>query len=411
MRIKSNIQMALASIGAAKWRSFLTMLGVIIGVMSVVTIVSLGEGVKQQLTRQINHTGKDLITVRGGHVANRDSHGRIVDVNILNLFAGNNLSEADYQAVQKTKNLSMVAPFAVVTGVPQINGQTPGGNNISIIATNEKAALALKQNVLYGAFFEAKDNKTAVAVVGKRVAENLFKENVPLGRSFELRGKKVVVSGVFSEFEASPLTPGVDYNNAIFIPYDFGKELVGGPLQPYQILVRPSDGTSPEQVASDLSVQLQNAHGGQVDFSVLQAADSIELANGILTVLTNLVSAVAAISLVVGGIGIMNIMLVAVSERTHEIGIRKSVGATNRQILNQFITEAIMLSGTGGILGVLLSLLANYLLRVFTNLQPVITLPIMGVAVGVALVVGVVFGVTPALKAARKDPIDALRRI
>lgn len=403
--------MALASIGAAKWRSFLTMLGVIIGVLSVVTIVSLGEGVKQQLTRQITHTGADLITVRGGQLVNRDSNGRIVDVNILSLFAGSNLSEADYQTVQKAKNTSLVAPFAVVTGLPQVNGQTPGGNSTSIIATNEKAAQALNQNILYGTFFEAKDNKSPVAVIGKRVAEKLFKENVPLGRSFELRGKKVIISGVFSEFEASPLTPGVDYNNAIFIPYDFGKELVGGPLQPYQILVRPTEAVSSEQLSKDLSADLQKAHGGQVDFTVLEAADSVVLASGILTVLTSLVSAVAAISLIVGGIGIMNIMLVAVSERTHEIGIRKSVGATNRQILNQFMTEAIMLSGTGGILGVLLSLLANYMLRVFTSLEPVITLPIMGIAVGVALFVGVIFGVTPALKAARKDPIEALRRI
>lgn len=410
MRIKSNVQMALASIGAAKWRSFLTMLGVIIGVLSVVTIVSLGEGVKQQLTRQITHTGTDLITVRGGRVANRDSSGRIVDVNILNLFSGSNLSDADYQTVQKTKNLALVAPFAVVNGVPQVDGKNIDGN-VSIIATNDKAALALKQDILYGRYFEAKDSKEAVAVIGKRVAERLFKENVPLGRSFELRGKKVTVNGIFSEFEASPLTPGVDYNNAIFIPYDFGKELLGGQLQPYQILVRPADSVSPEEVSKDLTAGLQNAHGGQVDFTVLQAADSLELANGILTVLTNLVSAVAAISLIVGGIGIMNIMLVAVSERTHEIGIRKSVGATNRQILTQFMTEAIMLSATGGIVGVLLSLVANYFLRVLTNLQPVITLPIMVVAVGVALAVGVVFGVTPALKAARKDPIVALRRI
>jgi putative ABC transport system permease protein len=156
-------------------------------------------------------------------------------------------------------------------------------------------------------------------------------------------------------------------------------------------------------VAAKLTDGLKAAHGGQADFTVLQASDSIELAGSVLNLLTAMVSAIAAISLLVGGIGIMNIMLVAVSERTHEIGIRKSVGATNRQILNQFLTEAIVLSGTGGILGVLASLLANYLMRVFTPLQPVITLPIVGVAILVALGVGIFFGITPALKAARKD--------
>lgn len=402
--------MALTAIGAAKWRSFLTMLGVIIGVLSVVTIVSLGEGVKQQLGRQIDNTGADLLTVRGGRIATRDKSGQIVDINILNLLAGSNLTQSDYETVQSIKNLEFVAPFASVAGVPQIDGETTE-SSISIIATNEHAAVALNQKINYGSYFAAGDSAASVAVIGKRVAENLFKENVPLGQSFELRGKKIIVSGVFSEFDTSPLTPGVDYNNAVFIPYEFGRELIGSSLQPYQILVRPAAGMSPDQVASDVTAKLQKAHGGQIDFTVLKADDSLELASGVLTVLTNLVGAIAAISLIVGGIGIMNIMLVAVSERTHEIGIRKSIGATNRQILNQFMIEAVILSGIGGIVGVIASLFANYLLRVFTSLEPVITLPIMLIAVGVALAVGVIFGVTPALKAARKDPIEALRRI
>ncbi len=401
--------MALAAIGAARWRSFLTMLGVIIGVTSVVTIVSLGEGVKHQLTGQIKHAGADLITIRGGRLATRDSSGKIAKVNLLDLFAGVNLSDADYQTVQKIPDLSVVAPFAAVPGVPKSSdGQR--GSGASIVATNNQGAQALNQNVIYGAFFEERDNDSPVAVIGKRVAEDLFKENVPIGKSFELRGQKLTVRGIFQEFEASPLTPGVDYNNAIFIPYTYAKQLAGGSLQPYQILVRPAKGQSVAQTADKLTSALTAAHGGQTDFTVLQAQDNIELAGSALNLLTSLVSAIAGISLFVGGIGIMNIMLVAVSERTHEIGIRKSVGATNQQILNQFLIEAVVLSGTGGILGVLASLLVNYLLRIFTPLQPVITLPIMGVAVLVALAVGVFFGITPALKAARKDPIEALRR-
>lgn len=409
MSSNNNLQMAMAAISSAKWRSFLTMLGVIIGVLSVVTIVSLGEGVKTQLTSQIKHTGADLITIRGGRIATRDSSGKIDKVNLLNLFAGANLSDADYQTVLKIPDLAVVAPFAVVPGIPKAYDGTIDSNT-SIVATNDKGAQALNQDIIYGAFFEEKDNNSPVAVIGKRVAEKLFKENVPIGKSFELRGQKITVRGIFQEFEASPLTPGVDYNNAIFIPYQYAGQLAGGSLQPYQILVRPNGGQSVSKTADRLTSQLTSAHGGQTDFTVLQAKDNIELAGGVLNLLTSLVSAVAGISLLVGGIGIMNIMLVAVSERTHEIGIRKSIGATNHQILNQFMIEAVVLSGTGGILGVIASLLVNYLMRVFTPLQPVITLPIMGVAVLVAVGVGVFFGITPALKAARKDPIEALRR-
>ncbi|HSX23824.1 MAG TPA: ABC transporter permease [Candidatus Saccharimonadales bacterium] len=409
-RSNNNVRMAMAAIGAARWRSFLTMLGVIIGVASVVTIVSLGEGVKHQLTSQIEHTGKDLITVRGGRVADYDKSGKVSRVNILNLFAGTSLNDADYQTVLKAPGVQVAAPFAVLSGVPR----TPDGvadPGASIVATNEKGAVALNQPIAYGSFFEARDNAEPAAVIGKRVAEDLFRENVPIGKTFILRGETFTVHGVFEQFAANPLTPGVDYNSTIFIPYDYAKQLPGSPIQPYQILVRPKAGVSSAALAGKLTDTLADAHGSQMDFSVLKANDSLAVASNVLNVLTAMVSAVAAVSLLVGGIGIMNIMLVAVSERTFEIGVRKSIGATNRQILGQFLIEALVISGVGGILGVLVSLLMNYLLRIFTNLQPVVTLPVMGVAVVAALAVGTIFGMTPALKAAHKDPIEALRRV
>jgi putative ABC transport system permease protein len=168
---------------------------------------------------------------------------------------------------------------------------------------------------------------------------------------------------------------------------------------------------SSSRAAQDVTNALKQAHGGQTDFTVLQADDNLALAGTVLGLITNVVAAIAAVSLIVGGIGIMNIMLVSVSERTHEIGVRKAVGATNKQILRQFMTEAVVLSVTGGILGVVFAILVNYLLRIFTNLQPVVTLPVVAIAVMVATVVGTIFGMAPALQASRKDPIEALRRI
>ena len=342
-------------------------------------------------------------------MANYDNNGKITKVNLLSLFAGAGLADADFQAIQKTPGLRLAAPFAVVSGVPKASDGTLG-NGIDVIATNDKGAQALNQNVLYGSFFAEKDNKYPVAIIGNRAAENLFRENVPIGKTFEFHGQKFTVHGVFAHFDPSPLTPGTDYNNTIFIPYEYARQLAGSVLPLYQILVRPAKGTPPSALAAQLTTTLAEAHSGQKDFTVLEADDTLAVAGNILSMLTNVVSAIAAVSLLVGGIGIMNIMLVAVSERTYEIGIRKSVGATSRQILSQFLTEAIVLGGMGGVLGVILSLIVNYLLRVLTSLQPVITFPIMGVAVAVALVVGVIFGITPALKAARKDPITALRR-
>ncbi len=407
---QNNIRMAMNSIGAYKWRSFLTMLGIIISVVSIVTIVSLGEGVKHQLNAQITHTGKDLITVRGGTIVERNNKGEITHVNLLNLFAGNNLNEADYQVVSKVPSVQLVVPFASLSGTP-VTDDGVQSNTISTVATTGKAADALSQDVQYGGFFSDSDSDSATAVIGKQVAEQLFKEDAPIGKSFQLRGQRVVVQGVFKKFAASPLTPGIDYNNTIFVPYSFGQRVTGASLQPYQILVRPKPGVSSQQAADDVTKALKEAHGGQTDFTVLQATDNLTLAGTALSLITNVVAAIAAVSLIVGGIGIMNIMLVSVSERTHEIGVRKAVGATNKQILHQFMTEAVTLTATGGVLGVIFALLANYLLRIFTNLQPVITLPIVFVAVLVAMVVGTVFGMAPALQAARKDPIEALRRI
>lgn len=408
--IPNNTRMALASIGAAKWRSFLTMLGVIIGVLSVVTIISLGEGVKKQLTSQVQNSGPDLITVRGGNLAARNTNGKIQSVNLLNLFAGQNLSDDDWQTISKIPDLKIVVPFAVVTGTPVADDGITD-ENAAIVATNDKADQALSQEVAYGGFWPASDNANPVAVIGKRVAERLFRSNVPVGRTFELRGQKYTVRGVFQEFDANPLAPGIDYNQAIFVPYENIKKTTKTTLSPYQILVRPGDGITPENAGTTIGKELKAAHGGQSDFTVLLAEDKISIADNVLNLLTALVSAVAGISLLVGGIGIMNIMLVAVSERKHEIGIRKSVGATNKQILSQFLTEAVVLSAVGGFFGVLLSLTANYFLRLLTDLKPVITWPIIGVALLVAVVVGTFFGMAPAVKAARKDPIEALRRI
>lgn len=401
------VKMALHSIGTARWRSFLTMLGVVIGVMSVVTIVSLGEGVRQQLTRQINHTGSDLITVRPGQLVDRDNRGVVKNVKLLNLLGSGSLSEADVETVGKTPGLDLSVPFGLMSGSPKTDDRQV--SNALLIGTTPGAADALNQKVL-GTFFDTDSPGTAQAVIGQRVAQDLFDQNVPIGRAFEVRGKTVVVVGVFESFSNNPLTPGMDYNTAIFLPYQFAKQTAGGQLQLYQVLARPVQGKTVTDTVDNINKQLSAAHGGQTDFTVLQASDNLAIASNALTLLTGLVAGIAAISLVVGGIGIMNIMLVSVSERTHEIGVRKSVGATNRQILGQFLTEAIVISGVGGVLGVLGALFINYILRVTTSLEPALSLSVMGWAVLVALGVGSFFGITPAIKAARKDPIDALRQ-
>jgi len=401
--------MALAALRSSKWRSFLTMLGIIIGVVSVVTIVSLGEGVKKQVVGQISRLGSDLITIRPGQLVTRDASGTITKINLsrsLGISSGS-LPANDLSIIERTPNVKTVVPISLISGGARTEDRQY--NNGYIIGTNDKMPEVLKQKVNFGAFFSSGELGRHVAVIGQTVAEQLFHENVPIGMTFSIHGQDFIVRGVMDKFESSPVALGPDFNKAIFIPYNIGKEITGGNTQLIEILVRPTHPNQSAQTIAAINRRLMAAHGQQNDFTVLRQDENLAVTNDILNLLTGFITGIAALSLMVGGIGIMNIMLVSVTERTREIGIRKAVGATNRQILGQFLVEALVLSVVGGIIGTLLALLTNVLLRIFTNLQPVITWPVVLLACMVVLIVGIIFGITPAAKAARKDPIEALR--
>ncbi|MCA9331395.1 ABC transporter permease [Candidatus Saccharibacteria bacterium] len=397
-----NLRIAIEALRSSKWRSLLTMLGIIIGVVSVVTTVSLGEGAKRGVISQIEQSGADLITVRPGITENND--------NKTSGLVGSNyngtLSNRDLEVIRKVPGAYSVVPFSYVANTA--SQEDVIFNKGLVIGTTGGLPQVLGQKMQYGTFFKEDEPQRDTAVIGQRVAEQLFGENVPIGKFMTIRGKQFMVQGIFEEFDTSALVPGTDYNYAIFVQYDTGKELTGD-SDIYQILVRPKKDVGSSVLAADITKALQKSHANQEDFTVLEQKDKLAEANNLLTLMTGFVASIAGISLVVGGIGILNIMLVAVTERTHEIGIRKAIGATNKQILNQFMTEAVILSSVGGVIGIIMSLLTNYLFRIFTDLTPILTWPIMAIAFGVSVLVGIIFGVTPALTAARKRPIDALR--
>jgi ABC-type antimicrobial peptide transport system permease subunit len=401
-----DLKLALHSIRTAKWRSVLTMLGIIIGVASVIVTVSLGEGVKKQVSNQISQFGHDLITVRPGAPTATDKNNGLFGVNIFNKI-NVNLSDNDVSVVNKVEGIKISAPLSIVSAVARYNKQEYKDG--LVFGTSSDLPALINQKVQYGSFFTVGEEGRNVAVLGQTAAHKIFKENVPIGKSFELRGKEFIVRGVFEEFESNPITPGGDYNNAIFIPYVTSRDLSEGDSQVFQIFAKPDNPKKVESVSNAIRLALKSARDNQEDFTILTQGQSIDESSYTLSLITAMIAGVAAISLLVGGIGIMNIMLVSVTERTHEIGIRKAIGATNRQIMKQFITEAIVLSFVGSILGVILSLIANFFIRILTDLQPVVNLYISTIAIVVAIIVGLIFGIAPAYHAARKDPIDALR--
>jgi ABC-type antimicrobial peptide transport system permease subunit len=395
-----------ASMRRAKWRNFWTMLGVIIGVASVITIVSIGEGVKQQISGQIKHVGSDLITVRPAQLQSGNGGS-----NNLSLLSGvsisGSLSPADAKAVSGLPNVATAVPLSAVTGtVHADNGDYKAG---LVIGTSAELPTLLNQSVAYGEFFSNGDEAVQVAVLGSGAAQKMFNETVPLGRSFTFHNQQFIVRGIMNALETTPLSQDANFNNAIFIPNSRAQAITNNNANIYEILVKPKQANQSNQTVNAINMTLAKLHGGEGDYSVLKQNQNQSASDGILNLLTSLVAGVAAISLIVGGIGIMNVMSVSVVERLHEIGIRKAIGATNRQILSQFMIEATALSLSGGVIGILIAAAVDGTLRLTTNLRPVLSWQIILVATGVSVAVGVIFGSFPALKAARKDPIEALR--
>lgn len=404
--MSGDAKLALNSIRKSKWRSILTMLGIIIGVSSVIVTVSLGEGVKQQVSNQISQFGQDLITIRPGAPVSTNKGGNLFGVNLFNNVTVN-LTDNDVKVVNEVEGVRFTAPLSLVSGTPKYEDRSY--NDGLVIGTSSDLPEIINQKIQYGSFFSVGEEGRNVAVLGQKAAQNLFQENVPVGKSFELRGQEFIVRGVFEEFESNPITPGGDYNNAVFIPYITSQSLNDGETQVFQIFAKPDDPKQLESVSQTIKKSLIASRDNQEDFTLLTQSESIDTSSYTLSLITAMIAGVAAISLLVGGIGIMNIMLVSVTERTHEIGIRKAVGATNMQIMRQFLTEAIILSFVGSIIGVMLSLLINFMIRLLSDLQPVFNPYVAAIAIVVAISVGLIFGLAPAYHAARKDPMESLR--
>lgn len=404
---RGHLKAGLDSVRSAKLRSFWTMLGVIIGVTSVITIVGIGEGIKHQIGGQIHHFGKNLITVRPAQLHTATASGS----DSLNLVAGLNISvplnNKDYLAISNVKGLDASAPLTIASGT--VTADAGKYNKGFVIGTTPDLPTLINQSMAYGVFLSDNDEGAFAAVLGQHAAEAMFNEDVPLGRSFSFHGQTFVVRGIFNQFSNTPLSQQADFNSAIFIPNDVAESLTNNTAPTYAVLARAQDISRTGLMAKQIKQALDKVHGGQSNFEILTGNQNLTTSDEILNLLTRSIAGIAAISLLVGGIGIMNVMLVSVAERMHEIGIRKAVGATNRQILSQFLIESSVLTLAGGLIGIGLSYFIDLCLRLFTNLKPDISWQVVVLASGVSLLVGVIFGTFPALKAARKAPIDALR--
>jgi putative ABC transport system permease protein len=392
MRIAEAARVAWEALRANRLRSALTMLGVVIGVASVVLLVAIGTGARNEVTSGVESLGSNILFVAPGNL----SFGSTPALSRLGLDDVRRVGDAvgDPRRVATT----------VASG--EIARAGTRRTNVNVNGTNETIPLVFDRTLSRGAFFTAADVETRrrVAVLGADPAEALFPGRDPVGKSVTVGGVRFRVIGVMSRVGTAF---GVARDAEVFVPVTAAQRLFGVTRVDGIAVKAPST----EEVDTEQRIireVVARAHPEQ-EYQVLTQRDILGVVGRILGILTLVLASIAGISLLVGGVGVMNIMLVSVSERTREVGLRKAVGARTRDVLRQFLLEAVALTVSGGVLGILLGIVGAALVGRFSPVPAAITGWSVALAFGVSVAVGVFFGVYPARKAARMQPVAALR--
>jgi putative ABC transport system permease protein len=395
------VRVALDALRANKFRSALTMLGVVIGVASIILLVSIGEGAKAYITKQFMELGTNILVVLPGK--QKASGGPMTGLSTTYPLTYDDMVAARRRNVA----IKEAAPLIIGTGPVKYRNRK---RSTTVIGSTYEMQDVRNLHVEVGSFIprRAGDAKPRerVAVLGRTVKQELFGEKNPLGQYIRINEARFRVIGIM---ERRGRSLGFDIDDLVFIPLGAAEKLFNTESL-FELLVTVRTASLIPQAMRDLERELRHRHHDTVDFTVIDQAEMVETFGTVLNTLTYVLAGIAAISLVVGGIGIMNIMLISVSERTREIGIRKAIGAKRRDILEQFLTESATISLAGGVIGLGIGAGGGALIHWMVPSLPVqVSLWSVGMAVGFSLGVGIFFGVYPARRAAALDPIEALR--
>lgn len=394
-----SVLMAWSSIISNKMRSLLTMLGIIIGVAAVIALMSIGYGVQSSIESNISSLGTNTITITPGT-------GRKPGIRPA---AGSmqTLTYKDYEAIKNLPNISYAAPL-VNTSYVVVNGNKNWTTRI--YGCTEDYAKLSDLNVSEGRFWMAREynERARVAVIGQTVATSLFGEESPIGQKIRINGDPFTVIGLLEAKGYSFM----DQDDRILIPFTTVQERMLHITYVNNIAISSENSSDLSQIETDVTNLLRLRHhiatGADDDFSIQNSQDLLKTMESTTRTLTIFLGSIAAISLLVGGIGIMNIMLVSVTERTKEIGIRKALGATYEMIIVQFLIESVTVSVAGGLIGVILGIIISKIIPYVSTLTTVLTVtPILGSFL-FSVLIGLIFGIYPAQKAAKLNPIDAL---
>lgn len=406
MLLLEHFRTAKESLKRTRTRTLLTVTGVAIGVASITTILALSSGITGMFHRQVTSAGDSIALIRP-----RQEPAKLIDLGNptpVNAYSTSPLTQEDVSTIHSLKGIKHVAPLMTLSGSVHTKDNSPKVS--TILATTPDFPKTTNVTVESGQFID-ESSQPDMAVVGEQLAIDLYGTNQVIGKLFTIRGQPFTVIGVMKRQNTPINYNNIDLDHAAIITLESGLLFNGGVAQIQQINVKIAKTASMNTIKSQINDRLTKAHDNEHDFDVL-AGTEISEPNNRLFILINLVMGIiASISLLVGGIGIMNIMLVSVAERTREIGLRKAVGASSGSIVAQFLIESLIIGVIAGLLGYVGGYVAAFFISLFLPYDPALTWQIAAAAFGLSIGVGTLFGLYPAVRAARKDPIESLRRL
>lgn len=405
MHLGENIKSAFKNVMGNKMRTFLTMLGIIIGIASVIAITSIGNGSQKEIESQFDSLGVGRMTV-----TLRNNSPR-------NMFTSDALTLDDYELLKNCEGIKYITPTYSSSNYSVKLFDTKETNTASITGVGADYYDIMSPNLLYGEYIDQEDvdNKSKVVVITDTTAQKVFgycDESV-IDQKISIKSwkgsKKYIVVGIVENENAETESQYEDeYPESMVIPISTAQRLFNEKTLS-NITLAAEDPDNTDELGDRIIAMLDEFHNTSEKYNCESTTEQLEAMNEVTGTVTLLISGVAAISLIVGGIGVMNIMMVTVTERTREIGIRKSIGAKNRDIMFQFVVEAIILTFMGGILGIIFGWAAGLAAGAIMGMESAVSVNSIIIAVAISSAIGIIFGVYPARKAARLDPIEALR--
>jgi len=408
MTFRQYLETSVAALKRNRSRSALTILGIVIGITAIILVMSLGQGAQKLIISQFSGFGTKSVTVIPGRQFEGPS-----------LAGADSLKQRDLESLRNESNVPhavRVVPLVFGSDVGSFESETFRG---PIYGSDENLPLVFEMEPAEGVLYSEDDVKgsTNVVVIGSKVSEELFPNGDGLGKRIKIKNRSFKVIGILESKGASSL---INFDDGYIVPYTTAQNYLLGTKHFDRLLVDVDSEENLDQTVEDVTRTIRDNHNitdpEKDDFQIVNQADLLETFGIITTALTYFLAAVAAISLLVGGIGIMNIMLVSVTERTREIGLRKAVGATTQNILFQFLFESVVLTMLGGIIGIILGAAISFVVYIiitsgFPSLGWEFVFPVGGafLGIGVSTAIGLIFGVYPARQAAKKSPIEALR--